>query len=132
MRGTSRRADVRAFPDRPLFHDCGLEDLAALLGALGRGARLAPALTLAGVLALARVGGALAGALALAGIGATALHTVGKGGGREGGGRERGSRGNDESTFVHDDPPGGCGTSCPLQDIRTPPGERYARADKFS
>src|SRR6516225_1367231 len=73
-----------------------LENLAALLLAFQRVARLGPALALAGILALARVGGALAGALALAGVDAAALHAVGVGRRGESAGREDGNgRGDD-------------------------------------
>src|SRR6187397_1973469 len=71
-------------------------------GALERGAGDRHALTLAGVLALARGPGALAGALALAGVDAVAL--VGALGMRRAGdraGREQGGRRADDDVLVH-------------------------------
>src|SRR5258708_12197810 len=60
----------------PRRAESSLEDLAALGAAFQRRAGFGPTLALAGILALARVGGTLAGALALAGVGAAALHAI--------------------------------------------------------
>src|SRR5215470_14071707 len=61
-----------------------------------------PSLALAGILALARIGGALAGALALAGVDAAALHAIGvRRGGESAGRKDRDGRG-DDGALGHD------------------------------
>src|SRR5258707_12236616 len=74
----------------PRRAESSLEDLAALGAAFQRRAGFGPTLALAGILALARVGGTLAGALALAGVGAAALHAIGMSGRGEAAGCEDG------------------------------------------
>src|SRR5262249_27396545 len=97
--GKSRRAAT------PATTRCVSEDLAALGGALPRGAGLGEALAVAGVLALAGVAGALAGALALAGVGAAAFHTLRMSGGDEGAGSEDRRGGRDQLALGHEQSP---------------------------
>src|ERR1700759_2000345 len=100
-----KSAGAAGLPGRPVraaVPSRCLEDLAALLGAVLRVAGLGPALSLAGILALARVRGALAGALALAGVDAAALHAVGVRRRGEGAGREDRDGGGDDGALGHD------------------------------
>src|SRR5262249_54252370 len=88
-----------------------LEDLAALLRAFQRVARLGPALALAGVLAFTRIGRTLAGALALAGVDAAAFHPSGMSRRGESARREdRGGRG-DDGALSHSVLPDVCRTA---------------------
>src|SRR5262249_28045815 len=104
-RGTGRGEGVR-WSGRPAVRS-SLKDLAALLGAILRGAGFGEALSLAGVLPLAGIGRALARAVALAGVGAATFHAIGEcGRGHEGGGREDRCGGRHHGALGQNEPPG--------------------------
>src|SRR5258707_10867941 len=86
----------------PRRAESSLEDLAALGAAFQRRAGFGPTLALAGILALARVGGTLTGALALAGVGAAALLAIGMSGRGEAAGCEDGGGRGDDGALGHD------------------------------
>src|SRR5258708_24425276 len=112
VRPKGMRASAVCVGARACVGPAALHHLAAG-SAAGRGVLdLGPALTLAGVHALARRGAAaLAGALALAGVGAGALHAFGVRGGGESASSEDRSGRRDQRTLVHEDPPE-CASLC--------------------
>src|SRR5260370_38468973 len=112
VRPKGMRASAACGAGRSCVRPAALDPLAAG-SAAGRGVLdLGPALTLAGVHALARRGAAaLAGALALAGVGAGALPAFGVRGGGESASSEDRSGRRDQRTLVHEDPPG-CASLC--------------------